>query len=75
MGQFPNDGVHASNPFRERRLRVNVNLSTGQKSRCGEFGIRRIRGEQILANGAAFPDFQKTRFSVVRSEARGPGPK
>jgi hypothetical protein len=30
----------------------------GKKSGCEKFGIRRIRGEQILPNVAAFPDFQ-----------------
>jgi len=27
---------------------------TGQKSACGKFEIRRIRGEQIVPNAAAF---------------------
>src|SRR5882724_11864237 len=44
---------------------------TGQKSACGKFEIRRIRGEQIVPNAAAFSDFQETRFSVVRSKAGG----
>jgi hypothetical protein len=30
------DGLHGSNPFRERRLHLNVNLSTGQKSASGK---------------------------------------
>lgn len=61
----------------ENRLGIDSERMTGKQevipgqSRCGKFGIRRTPGEQVLPNAAAFPDFHETRFSVVRSEARG----
>src|SRR5882672_11038089 len=55
----------------KRANRTSEILPTPHKSGCGKFKIRRIRGEEILPNAAAFSDFQKTRSSVVRSKARG----
>jgi hypothetical protein len=53
-------------------LLLDYGKTGGNAGACGgKFDIPRIRGEEILHNFAPSPDFQETRFSVVRSVDEG----